>query len=258
MANTATSSIGKYLLYKPIFNILVFLSFLFGGNLGLAIIVLTILVRLALYPIFKQTLVLSKKQRDLQPKLDEIRKKHKDNKEKQTKEIMALFSEHKVNPLASCLPTIVQLIILISLFSVLRVGISPELFDKYLYAFVPRPDHINVHFLIFNLTKPDLWVLPLLAGGFQFIQSRMMMGKVEKKTTPSFQAMLSTQMVYIFPIFTVIIARQFPAALALYWTVNTLFSVYQQYLVDKDLDLLFRKQTRKLKEVKVSVKQKNS
>lgn len=251
-----SASIGKLLLYKPFFNVLVFLSFLFGGHLGVAIIVLTIMVRLALFPVFRKTLELSKKQRDIQPQLNEIRKKYKDNKEKQTKEMMKLFAEHKVNPLASCFPMIVQIIILISLFSVLREGIDKSLFDSYLYSFVPRPDNIHTHFLIFDLTKPDLWVLPLLAGAFQFIQSKMMMGRVEKKTTKSIQATLTTQMVYIFPLFTVVIARQFPAALALYWTVNTLFSVYQQYLVNHELDLFFRKTVKKSPKVSVKVKKK--
>ncbi len=251
-------NIGKYLLYIPLFNILVFLSFLFGGNLGIAIIVLTILIRLILYPSFKKTLEISKSQQELQPKIQEIREKYKDDKEKQTKETLKLFQENKVNPFSSCLPTIIQLIILISLYSVLREGIDVSKFAENLWSFVPRPEHINPHFLIFDLTKKDLWILPFLAGGFQLLQSYLMMNRTTSKVVPSTQNALMKNMMYFFPIFTVIIARQFPAALALYWTVNTMFSAYQQYLVNHDLDLLLRKNSQKPGKIKVSVKKKES
>ncbi|MFH1749772.1 MAG: YidC/Oxa1 family membrane protein insertase [bacterium] len=248
--------IGKYLLYQPLFNVLVFLSFLFSGNLGIAIIVLTILIRLVLFPSFKKTLEISRAQQDLQPKIDELRKEHKNDKQKQSGEMMKLFQENKVNPFSSCLPTIVQLIILISLYSVLREGISVEMFDEHLWSFIPRPDQIHTHFLIFDLTKHDLWILPTLAGGFQLIQSYLMMSRAKSKVTPSTQNTLMKNMMYFFPIFTFIIARQFPAALALYWTVNTGFSAYQQYLVNHDLDILMRKNSNKPNKVKLSVKTK--
>ena len=188
--------IGKYFLYQPLFNILVLLSFLFAGNLGLAIIALTILIRLVLFPSFKKTLEISKAQQDLQPEIEQIRKKYKDDKKKQSEAMMKLFQENKVNPFSSCLPTIVQLIILISLYSELRQGISVEMFDEHLWAFIPRPEHINSSFLIFDLTKSDLWVLPTLAGGFQLLQSYLMMNRTKSKVTQSTQNALMKNMMY--------------------------------------------------------------
>lgn len=249
-------NIGKHLLYQPLFNILVLLSYLFAGHLGLAIIALTILIRLVLYPSFKKTLEISKAQQDLQPEIDKIRKKYKDDKQKQSEEMMKVFSENKVNPFSSCLPTIVQLVILISLYSVLREGISTEMFDEHLWSFIPRPENIHTHFLIFDLTKSDLWILPTLAGGFQLLQSYLMMSRTKNKVSGSTQNALMRNMMYFFPIFTFIIARQFPAALALYWTVNTGFSAYQQYLVNHDLDLFMRKNSSKPNKVKLAVKTK--
>ncbi|MFC1656382.1 YidC/Oxa1 family membrane protein insertase [Patescibacteria group bacterium] len=251
-------NIGKYLLYQPLFNILVLLSFIFAGHLGIAIIVLTILIRLVLFPSFKKTLEISRAQQELQPKIEELRKEHKDNKQKQSEEMMKLFQENKVNPFSSCLPTIVQLIILISLYSVLREGISVEMFDEHLWSFIPRPEQIHTHFLMFDLTKNDLWILPTLAGGFQFLQSYLMMSRTKTKVTQSTQNALMKNMMYFFPIFTFIIARQFPAALALYWTVNTGFSAYQQYLVNHDLDILMRKNSAKPNKVKLAVKTKKT
>jgi len=250
--------IGKYLLYQPLFNFLVFLCFLFAGNLGVAIIVMTLLIRLVLYPSFKKTLEISRTQQDLQPKIEQIRKKYKDDKQKQSEEMMKLFQENKVNPFSSCLPTIVQLIILISLYSVLREGIEIAKFDEHLWSFIPRPEQIHTNFLIFDLTKHDLWVLPTLAGSFQLVQSYLMMARTKSKVTQSTQNALMKNMMYFFPIFTFIIARQFPAALALYWTVNTGFSAYQQYLVNHDLDLLMRKNSNKPNKIKLLVKTKKT
>ncbi len=245
-----------HLFYEPLFNVLVFLSFLFAGNLGMSIIVLTILIRLILFPSFRKTLEISKAQQDLQPKIEELRKKHKGDKQKQSEMMMKLFQENKVNPFSSCLPTIVQLVILISLYSVLREGISVSMFGEHLWSFVPRPETINANFLIFDLTKSDLWVLPTLAASFQFLQSYLMMSRTKDKVSPSTQNALMKNMMYFFPIFTFIIARQFPAALALYWTVNTAFSAYQQYLVNHDLDLFMRKNANKPNKIKLAVKTK--
>jgi YidC/Oxa1 family membrane protein insertase len=244
------------LLYQPVFNLLAFLSLLFGGHLGLAIIALTIIIRLALFPSFRKTLEISKAQQELQPKIDEIRKLHKEDKEMQTKETMRIFQENKVNPFSSCLPTLVQLIVLIALYQVLLGGVTPEHLATDLYGFIPRPDNVYTNFLIFDLTKPDLWVLPLLAGGLQFIQSYMMTKNTKARVDKSAQSIMMGQMLYIFPIFTIIISRQFPAALALYWTVNTGFSAYQQYLVNHDLDLFGRKNSKKPGKVELKVSTK--
>jgi YidC/Oxa1 family membrane protein insertase len=110
------------LLYRPLLNILVLLYDIFG-DFGLAIIALTVIVRLILYPVAKKSLEHQKKLRKIQPHLKELQKKHKDDKEKLTQEMMALYKEHEFNPASGCLPLVVQFIILIALYRVFISGI---------------------------------------------------------------------------------------------------------------------------------------
>lgn len=143
---------------------------------------------------------------------------------------MDLYREHKVNPMTGCLPILVQLPLLIALFQVFRTGLEPEALNG-LYSFIERPDSLNLMFLgIVDLSQRSI-VLAVLAGAFQFVQSKMIVPIAPKSKSGKldFSSMMSQQMVYMMPILTVFIALSLPAALPVYWIVITLFGIIQQY-----------------------------
>ncbi|MFH0928230.1 MAG: YidC/Oxa1 family membrane protein insertase [bacterium] len=235
-------SLFHSILYQPLFNLLIWLyNIIPGHDMGIAIIVLTILIKLALYPLTQQSLKSQKALTKIQPELDAIRKAHKDDKEKQAKEMMALYAREKVNPTASCLPLLIQLPILIALYQVLIAGVAGTNFSD-LYPFVANPGQINHLFLGYvNLGTPSI-VFAVLAGIAQFFQTRQL-----TRTRPPAQvqgspgakdegmtAMMNKQMLYVMPIVTVFIGIKLPAGLSLYWLVTNLAQIVQQHFVFKD------------------------
>ena len=225
------------ILYQPLFNALVFLyQYLPGHDFGVAVIVLTILIRLILYPLMVQSIKSQKTLSELQPKIQEIQSKYKDDKEKQAKAMMELYQKEKINPFGGCLPLLLQLPILIALYQVFWKGLRPEAM-KNLYSFIPNPGTIDPTFFgLINLGEASL-VLALLAGTTQFFQTKMVTPKTAKikkgDQMSQFSGMMQKQMLYFFPIFTVFILWRLPAAIALYWIITALFSIGQQYLIFK-------------------------
>ncbi len=228
------------LLYKPIFNLLVFFYNAIPGNdFGIAIILITLLIRFVFYPLTHKVLKSQKKLSLLQPKIKEIQEKYKDNREKQTKEIFNLYKEHNVNPFSGCLSILVQLPILIALYQVFLKGFDPSSLDN-LYGFVRNPGLIDPIFLgIVDLSKRSI-LFALLTGVAQFIQSKLSFAHQEKhldggalSAKLDISAMMGKQMMYFFPVFTVFITWNLPAGVVLYWLITTIFSVFQQLHVNR-------------------------
>jgi len=225
------------ILYQPLFNILVLLyKYLPGHDFGIAVIVLTILIRLVLYPLTAQSIKSQKVLSELQPKIQKIQEKFKGDRERQVKEMMKLYQKEKINPFGGCLPLLIQLPILIALFWVFMTfkdGLdSSELAVLYHFiSFPPLPEEPMFLGLI-NLAQSSL-ILAFLAGICQFFQTKMITPKIKKAKNQMarFSEMIQKQMLYFFPIFTVFILWKLPAAIGLYWIVTSLFSIGQQYLV---------------------------
>ncbi len=221
----------KAILYTPLFNALIFLVWLMPHNqIGWAIIILTLIMRIALLPFTIHTARVQVKMKALQPKIDELRVKHKDDKTLQSQSLMALYKEEGVSPFSSCLPLIVQLVVLIVLYNVFRNGLNTAHFN-ILYSFVPHPAHVNTNFFGVDLSKPDRIVLPIIAGLTQLWQAKVTF--VPSTNPDDSMGMISKQMIYLAPIMTFVFAQRFPAALPLYWIVTNLFSVAQQEYVIK-------------------------
>ncbi len=222
-------------LYQPLFNALVFLyQYLPGHDFGVAVIILTALIRLILYPSMVQSIKSQKILSELQPKMREIQERFKNDKQKQTKEIMALYQKEKINPLGGCLPLLIQLPILFALYRVFWKGLEKSEMG-YLYNFIPHPEMINPNFLgVMNLADPNL-VLAVLAGIAQFFQTKMLTPRGQsiksKDTMTDFSNKFQKQMLYFFPVFTIFILWKLPAAIGLYWITTSLFSIIQQYLI---------------------------
>ena len=133
----------KIILYIPLLNLLVvFYNIVPGHDLAIAIILLTIVIKLLLFPLSRQGIKAQKSLQKLQPKINEIKEKYKDNKEKQTQAIMNFYKENKVNPFSSCLPLLIQLPILIAVFRVFRVGLTDAALP--IYSFIFNPGSLNI------------------------------------------------------------------------------------------------------------------
>lgn len=219
------------ILTKPLLNVLIwFYNVIPGQDMGLAIVALTLLIRLILVPPFQKSLKSQKELQKLQPRLDEIKEKHKDDREAQTKAVLEFYKQNKVNPLSSCLPLLIQLPILLALYRVFLTGLNGAVAAE-LYPFVQNPGDINTNFLgLVELTRPN-FIFALTAGVFQFVQSKLAAPKTKPQDKTA--ALMNAQLVYFMPIITVVIAASLPAGLSLYWVVTTLFAIAQQYYIMK-------------------------
>jgi YidC/Oxa1 family membrane protein insertase len=231
--------------FQPILNLLVWLYVTVPGqDIGIAIVLLTIVIKLLLFPLTHLQIKQQRAMQDLQPKIDEIRKRLKDDKEKQAAELMELYKKDKVNPAASCLPLLIQLPVFIALFSALKTGLASHGLNM-LYPFVPNPQTINTTFLgILDLTKPN-YVLAILAGLVQFWQTRQILkppaatiaspppevAGSEGAKDENMTAIMNKQMTYMMPIMTVVIGFSLPGGLTLYWLTMSVLTVLQQWLI---------------------------
>lgn len=165
---------------------------------------------------------------DLQPKINALKEKHKDDKEAHARATMELYKEHKVNPLSSCLPLLIQLPILIALYQVFIQSLNGQQLHG-LYSFIVDPGKINPVFLHWlNLSHNNVY-MAVVAGLLQYWQSRLMLPKTA--TTDTTAKMMQYQTLYFLPAVTIFIGAKFPAGLTLYWIVTTLFGVAQQYYI---------------------------
>ena len=232
------TTIFNQFLYQPLFNLLVFFyNVIPGHDFGVAIILITLLIRIVLFPVSKKGVKSQKALSELQPKIKELQKKHK-NKEEQAQQMMKLYKEHKVNPVSGCLPLLIQFPILIALYrALIDILKNSNNLSSILYPFVKNPGTLNTFFLgVIDLAVPSIF-LAVLTGVFQFIQSKMTL-----KTSPksqgegqkiNIQKTMSTQMIYFMPLIIVFISLKLPAGLPLYWAFSTLFSIGEYLLVNR-------------------------
>ena len=214
ITSESTGIWNQYFVY-PISMLITYVAELFGENYGLSIVLVTILIRLVLLPLNIKQLKSSKAMQAIQPELQELREKYssKDQKTQQKlqQETMELFQKSGANPLAGCLPIIVQMPILLAF-----------------YHAIMRTFEIREHeFLWFQLGQPD-YILPIIAAAATFVQKKLMMAGMSANQAAMPQM---TMMLYLMPIMIGVFAFFFPSALALYWVVGNIFMVGQTLLV---------------------------
>ena len=217
------------ILYRPLFNLLVGLyNVLPGQDLGVAIILLTIIIRVVFIPLSIKSLVSQREMGRLQPKIKELQEKHKGDKQALAKAQMALWKENKINPLSGCLPILVQLPVIWALYKVFINGVKQEsLVD--LYSFVHNPGilaHIGIGFIDLAQKNP---IMAVIAGILQGIQSYLTTRMQSSATIgqPDAAAKMTKQMMYIFPVMIVVISWSLPAGLVLYWITTTAFAIFE-------------------------------
>lgn len=233
------------LLYQPLFNILViFYNWIPPHDLGISIIILTLFIRVLISPLTIKSFKSQRALAELQPKIKEIQAKYKGDPQRQNRALIELYKESKMNPFSGCLPLIIQIPIFIALYQVFLRGITDPSQFSNLYFFVKNPGVLNPTFLgLLDLTQRSK-VLAILAGFFQFLQSKMISSLTkqpkafsEKDQTAQMTQMMTKQMTYFMPIFLIFIAWSLPAALPLYWIIVTVFSIGEQYYINKKLKL---------------------
>ena len=191
----------------------------FVQNYGLSIILFTIFVKVLLLPLTIKQTKSTKAMQDIQPKLKELQEKYKNKPEKQQQEIMNLYKEAKINPLAGCLPLLIQMPILFGLYAVLRDPVAYGVFADQ--AAFQNAD--MVFLWVQNLTKPD-YILAIISGATTFIMQMLMMPKDQQQGSMKIMTyVMSAMMLYW--------GFMFPAGLTLYWTAGNLFSIAQHYLI---------------------------
>lgn len=252
-------------LINPILNLLVAIytalqAVSLPGSLGFAIIILTAIIRFALWPLTTSQLKSTQKMAALKPHLERIKRDHGHDKAKHQEEVSKLYKEHGVNPLAGCLPLLLQIPVFIALYQVLLKivqfsqadflsSINSRLYFQGLYL-----DHIpGTSFLGFSLSdKPNQWgqvgflilLVPIITGILQFIQSKMMApvnpptpqkavakSEGQKQDMEESMAQVQSQMILIMPLMIAFFSYGFPLGLSLYWNTFTILGIVQQYMV---------------------------
>ena len=236
------SSLWHVAVYQPLYNILVFLiGVLPGASVGGAIIILTILVKLALFPLTGKSIEAQRAMKELEPELKRIRDAHKDDRQALSKKTMELYQKRGVSPFSGCLPILIQMPIIIGLYWVFWKGL--DVVDSgILYAFVQSPGTLDMHFLFFDLAAKSI-ILAVLAGGSQFFQTRLSLGAAQPATPAQegkqatfqedFAKSMQMQMRYILPVMIGFIAYTTSGAVALYWTTSNILSIVQELLMQR-------------------------
>ncbi|PIR85073.1 hypothetical protein COU15_02775 [Candidatus Kaiserbacteria bacterium CG10_big_fil_rev_8_21_14_0_10_45_20] len=236
------SNLFSTFIYQPIYNALVFLvGVVPGGDVGIAIIILTILIKLILFPLSKKAIQTQIVMREIDPELKQLREDFKDNKEELARKTMALFKDKKINPFASIFLILIQLPIIFGLYFVFFNEGKDGGFDgSLLYNFISIPEVFSFSFMgIIELTGKSI-VLALIVAITQYYIARLMSPKApETKGTSlkdDFQRSMHLQMRYVFPVIIGLVAYFISAAVALYLAVSNLFALGQEIMVKRMRD----------------------
>ena len=230
--------------FDPIYNALVlFVSIIPAGDVGLAIIATVVLVKTILLPLSIRAAKTQRIMREIEPKLKALKESHKDNKEAQAREMMQIYKDAEINPFASILLVFLQIPIVIALyFAVYKGGgiALPDINVDLLYAFMSIPDTISMNFLgLIDITKKS-FLLAVGAGIAQYIYTGMTLPKLAERAPDAapnlkddFMRNMHIQMKYVMPVLIAVIAYTISAAIALYFMVSNLVAIAQEYFVKK-------------------------
>ncbi len=212
-------------LYEPILWVFVFIyKNLAFRDIGFSIFLLTVFVRVVLFPIFYKSAKDQSLMQRIQPKLKKIQEDHKDNKEEQAKQMMNLYKENKLNPFSGFLLLLIQLPVFIALFQIFTKELSTPTFDNQLFLG------------LINLGEKSI-VIAIIAAGLQYLQSKLLLppSQKDKKEDENQMARVGKTMTIVGPILTFFILMNLPSALGFYWSVSSIFSIVQQLYINKKI-----------------------
>ena len=224
--------------YDPVYNGLVyFIDVVRGGDVGIAIILITILVKVILLPLSLKAARTQLLMREIEPKINEIKEKYKNRREEQARKMMELYKDAGLNPFSSIFLILIQFPIIIALYFSVARGV-PTINVDLLYSFVPVPETVSMLFLGFIDIAARSLPLAALAGITQFLHTRLAMPKLaprdpnaEPNFKDDFARSMQLQMRYVMPILIFVVSYTISAAIALYFTVSNLTAIAQEYYV---------------------------
>jgi len=226
----------------PIYNtFIVILGFMPGGDIGLAIIALTLAVRFLFYPIFTSSIRSQMAMQAVQPELTKINELYKKDAPTRARETAALFAKHRIRPFSLILSTVIQLVVFITLSYVFFQLSPPTIHTELLYSFVHTPGVITTRFLgLMDVTALHNVVLAALAGISQYYAIRLSLDRTHKANTSATAAQLASQqmqkkmMILMLPVMGAVFAYTFPAGIGLYMVVTGVVSIAQELILRKN------------------------
>jgi YidC/Oxa1 family membrane protein insertase len=241
------STLWNSAIYDPLYNLLILLiDHLPGHSVGMAIILVTIIVKIVLFPLTTKSIKAQRAMKELEPELKALKERHVDDRQKLAQETMALYQKRGVTPFSGCLPLLIQIPVIIGLYWVFSRGLA-SVDEKILYSFVDVPTSLDMHFLVFDLAGKSIF-LALLAGVTQFVQTHVALGKqtplppASPDKKPSFQEdfarSMQVQMRYVLPVIVGGISMTLPAAVALYWAISNILSTGQELITKRGVNKL--------------------
>lgn len=225
------SIIFNSFLYQPLLNFLLFLYNILG-DFGLAIIVLTLIIKIITNPLNKKSLESQKKMAEIQPLIKRVQKEYKD-REQQGRELLKVYKENNFNPFAGIFVLFLQIPIFFALFKVFQSGIDLAKLEPYIYSFISLPETINPVFLTVDLSQPNMF-LALITAILQFIQvktatiQQQPSKEGEKDQMEQITEMIQKQTMFFVPAVIFFVLFNLPAALGLYWSITTVLNIIQQ------------------------------
>ncbi|MBI5644667.1 membrane protein insertase YidC [Candidatus Kaiserbacteria bacterium] len=234
------STLFHAIIYNPIYNGLVFfVDLLPTHDIGIAVVIVTVIVRLILFPLSRRAIKAQMGMKALAPEIEALKKKYKDNPQEHSRALFALYRERDVHPFAGFLVLVVQIPILLGLYWVFARAGFPTVHADLLYSFVPMPHAVNMEFLgLVNMGGKSI-VLAMLAALTQLIYTRLSMGPrgsqtpveaVESSFSADMAKSFDLQARYVLPIVVGVIAYTVAAAAPLYWVTSNIFMIAQEYL----------------------------
>ncbi len=228
----------KTIIYIPLYNALIFiLDLLPGADIGIAIILLTLLVKLVLYPVSKKASLAQFELKKHEPELNLLKEKYKDNREEQASQIMAFYKRYGINPFSSLLPIFIQIPIIYSLYHIFLHSGLPLVNTSLLYPFISAPAILSTHFLgLVDISTKNIFLafLAALSTYVQIKNSPAGAVSTEKKGSGfsgDLSKAMASQMKYTFPVVVFFISWSVSGAVALYWLVSNLFSIAQDKMI---------------------------
>jgi YidC/Oxa1 family membrane protein insertase len=241
------------LLYRPLFNSMVFFyNTIPGANIGLAVILTTLVVRILMIPLYRASIKSQREMTIIQPIVKELQTKYKDDRQKLSEEMLKAYKEHNVNPFAGILLLFVQIPVLIAIYQVSLNIFKPETYPA-LYSFITLPENFDPNFFgLLNVADARNIILALIVGISQYYQIKLIMKrnqpakpketkKSKKKKSkqpeePDFATTLNKQMLFLMPILVTGFAYSLPVTMSLYWITTTVFTIGQEFFLIKQVD----------------------
>lgn len=234
------------ILYNPIYNLLVFLiNVIPGGDVGLAVVLLTIIVKLVLFPVSLKAVRAQLKLKLIEPEIKKIQEEYKDKKEELAKKTFEIYKKNNINPFSSIVVLFIQIPVIFALYFAILKGL-PIIRADVLYSFIPAPQNINMNFLgLIDVSHNKVAILALIAGVTQYFQAKLAMPNLKPAESTSKEVSFKDEMMrgmhiqvrYVMPVVTFFIAYSLVSVIAIYWTISNIFAIAQEYYIKSKVRL---------------------